>query len=84
MPLYHFHIMDGFQQEDEEGSELPTIQSARKEALTLAGELLRERANMPDAPTSWQMRVTDDKDLTLFVLEFLLTESDTLSRPERL
>ena len=70
MPRYHFNIHDGEDLLDHEGSELADIQAARVTAIRFAGELLRDHASRFWNGDEWQMEVTDDVGLTLFVLTF--------------
>ena len=69
MPRYHFHSEDGHRLNDEEGTELPNVDAARIEAVRVMAELLRERPEMFWRHECFRMTVTDDDDLTLFVLD---------------
>lgn len=42
MPRYFFHVIDGREIRDEEGTELPNIYVAQAEAICLCGEVLRD------------------------------------------
>ena len=78
MPHYYFNLKDGRLSLDDEGSELPDIHSARKEALRLSGEVLRhEAAESLWQGEPWQLWVTDQpggKGATLFTLNFSAVE----------
>jgi len=75
MPRYYFHVSDGQRFDDLQGTELPDLAGARKEALRFASGLLTD--TKPDLWTGeeWTMRVTDDTDLTLFTLMFVATNA---------
>jgi len=42
MQRYYFHLKDGRLSLDEEGTEFPDIQAARREAIRYSGEVLRD------------------------------------------
>jgi hypothetical protein len=42
MPRYFFNLKDGHTSLDEEGTELADIHAARREAVTFAGQTLRD------------------------------------------
>ena len=74
MRRYFFHIHDGASSLDDEGTELPSLDAAREEALRTAGELLRDR-RAPWNGTPWRMEVTDEAGEILFTLGFSLEAS---------
>ena len=41
MPRFYFHVEDDRTTHDQEGTVLPDIEAARREAITVAGEMLR-------------------------------------------
>ena len=43
MPMYFFNTVDGRRYPDEEGTELPDLQSVRRKATLVLAELLREQ-----------------------------------------
>lgn len=60
MPKFYFNIKDGEELPDEFGTELPDMAAARKEAVHVAAQFIRDRAD--DAlwsGTPWQLDVTD-------------------------
>lgn len=63
MPRYFFNIHDGRDIPDEEGTELPDLDAAKKLAVEVAGETLRDCGaefwNIQD----WQLDVTDEMGL---------------------
>ena len=81
MPQFHFHTSDGKERLDPDGVELASTAEARTEALRQAGEMLTRSAAGGPFDSAWQMRVTDARGLTLFHLDFLLTESAAVVRP---
>jgi len=73
MPRYFFHVNDGASFPDLQGTVLDNDNAARVEAVRLSGDLLRGGAEKFWRGEDWSMRVTDDKDLTLFELNFTAT-----------
>jgi len=46
MPLFYFHVVNGLGEvRDDEGSEWPDLESARRSALSGIGSILREELN---------------------------------------
>ena len=41
MPLYYFHVSNGAEEPDEDGTELADLSEARTQAVRLIGEMLR-------------------------------------------
>lgn len=81
MPLFHFHVRDGRDWPDEDGTELASKDQARIEALRHAGDMLKDSAAGGPFAKEWQMRVTNDQDRMLFRLDFTLTEASE-ARPD--
>ena len=81
MPQFHFHTSDGQERLDPDGVELASSAQARTEALRQAAEMLKRRAAGGPFDGAWQMRVTDARGLTLYHLDFLLTESAAVVQP---
>ena len=75
MPRYFFNIFDGRSTPDTEGTELSDWQAARREAIRLAGHVLRDDADRLISDEEWRMEVTDTAGLTLFQFEFCFTEA---------
>jgi len=73
MPRYHFNVSGGERFDDLQGTELPDLASARKEALRFASGLLTDTRPNFWTGEEWTMRVTDDANLTLFTLMFVAT-----------
>jgi len=75
MPRYFFHVADGQEFSDLQGTQLPDLAAARKEALRFAGRLLADaKPDLWDGE-EWTMRVTDGDNLTLFTLMFVATNA---------
>lgn len=75
MSRYFFTVHDGHSTPDTEGIELPDWQTARYEAISLAGHILKDEAKRFLFDQEWWMEVTDVTGLTLFQLGFCLTEA---------
>ncbi len=70
MPRYHFNVSDGQDMPDLDGHELPDLESARNEAVALAGALLKDHGQKFWSGQTWHMDVTDHTGLLLFRLDF--------------
>jgi hypothetical protein len=74
MPRFFFHIDDGWTHIDQVGVELPDLETARDEAVSAAGQIVRDGAakNLWSGKP-WRMWVTQSPLATekpLFVLRF--------------
>jgi hypothetical protein len=79
MPRYYFHIEDDRFEIDRIGVELPNLKAARDEAVSAAGQLLRNGAakSLWKGKKPWRMWVTQSpfaKEKPLFVLRFSAEE----------
>ena len=78
MPRYYFHVEDDHIEIDRVGVELPDIQSAREEAVSAAGQMLRDgAAKSLWSGKPWRMWVTQSpfaNEKPLFVLRFSAEE----------
>ncbi|SHK49857.1 hypothetical protein SAMN02745194_05041 [Roseomonas rosea] len=84
MARYFFHTRDGRTPPDAEGSELPSLEAARVEAVRMSGELLKWHAETFWKEGEWSLEVTDDTGLTLFTLHFVaITAPAIRKRPDR-
>jgi hypothetical protein len=70
MPRFYFHIFDGRDHRDDEGTELSDFQDARVEAIRYASEILRDDAHRIAFREDWHMDVTDEVGLILLRLDF--------------
>lgn len=75
MPRYHFNVYDGVRQIDDEGTELPDWQTARLEAIRLAGAIIRDEAQSVALGEDWRIEVTDHTGLILFQMAFVMIEA---------
>jgi ABC-type taurine transport system substrate-binding protein len=78
MPRYYFHIEDHRTYVDQVGVELPDLHAARDEAVSAAGQILRDGAakNLWGGKP-WRMWVTQSpfaNEKPLFVLRFSAAE----------
>jgi hypothetical protein len=69
MPRYFFHGRDGRTFKDDEGTELPDDASARIEAARVLGQLVNEWPSQAWEDDPFQITVTDETGLTVFVLD---------------
>jgi hypothetical protein len=74
MPRYFFHVIDGTDVRDEDGTELPDIYVAQTEAIRLTGEILRDMGGRFWNGTEWRLEVSDQQGRVLFVLHFSAEE----------
>jgi hypothetical protein len=70
MPRYFFHIIDGKEIIDDEGTELAGLDEARAEAIVVSGEMLRDSGGKFWNNGIWQLRVTDDAGRKVCALTF--------------
>ena len=70
MPRYFFHVIDGRDIIDHDGTEFPNLRTARAEAIRLAGAILRDEGDRFWNGTEWQMNVTDAAGQSVLRLRF--------------
>ncbi len=75
MARYFFHTEDGKCFPDEDGTELPNLDAARRMAVITFAELLREMAGELVREGSFRMIVKDESGLTLFTIDTLMTDA---------
>jgi hypothetical protein len=80
MPRYFFHVIDGRDIIDSEGSELADLKEARIEAIQLAGAILRDEGDKFWNSGEWHMNVTDASGLS--VLKLCFAAQDQGAKPE--
>ncbi|HZF93483.1 MAG TPA: hypothetical protein VEZ20_01280 [Allosphingosinicella sp.] len=78
MSRYFFHIDDGNAAQDEVGVELETLADAKCEAVKFAGQLICDAGKTFWAMDHWTLTATDERGLTLFVLQFIGTEAPVI------
>lgn len=76
MPRYFFHIHDGDELIDDQGTVLAGHDQARAYAITVAGELLRNAGKTSWDGTEWRLRVTDDEGNKICTLMFVVEYDD--------
>ncbi|WCS24230.1 hypothetical protein LOK46_24300 [Methylobacterium sp. NMS14P] len=59
MPRFYFHIRDGRDQFDTDGTELPDEETAHVAAIRLTGAVLQDEARRIATIDCWTMDVTD-------------------------
>ena len=70
MPRYFFHVIDGRDIIDHEGTEFPNLRTARAEAIRLAGAILRDEGDTFSNGEEWHMNVTDLTGQSVLKLRF--------------
>lgn len=78
MSLYFFNVFDGHSSADTEGTDLPNRQSARREAIRLTGDILRDEAPRLIADEDWRLEVTDTAGRLVLALDLFLTEAPSV------
>jgi len=59
MPRYFFHVIDGVETIDTEGTVLANVEEARAEAIVLSGAMLRDSGGKFWNNGQWHLRVVD-------------------------
>ena len=72
MPRYYFHVRDGKDHPDREGTEIADPASVRLQAIMTAGEMLRDLGPQWDGE-DWQMSVADEAGKVVLRLRFSAT-----------
>ena len=72
MPRYFFHVRDRQDLRDTEGTELPSLDAVRLEALRASGEMLRGHKGEPEfwSGEDWTMSVQDEAGRPVLTLRF--------------
>ena len=76
MPRYFFHISDGRFIRDDEGTVLPNVATARREAIRMAGTLLHDEDDETWPDGRWDVTVTDGGGQTQFILSVRIRTPD--------
>ena len=74
MPRFFFHVRDGAEEPDSDGTELPDTCAARGQAIQMAGEILRDMGGKPWDGTEWGVTVANENGEVLFLLRFSVEE----------
>ena len=80
MPRFYFHTnnpSEGFAQDDE-GLEFSSIHEAKCQGVAYAGRLLQDVAETFWDDADFELTVTDDKGLILFVMRVFGTEAPAI------
>ena len=83
MPRYYFHVIDGREIIDNEGSELAGLREARIEAIHLAGSILRDEGDEFCKGEEWHMNVTDASGLSVLKLRFSADDQGVAPEDDR-
>jgi len=83
MPRYFFHVIDGREILDNEGSELAGLKEARVEAIQLAGAILRDEGDTFWRGVEWHMDVTDASVLSVLKLHFSAADQGIAPEEDR-
>ena len=72
MPRYFFHVRDGQDLPDTEGTELADLKAVRTEALCASGEMLRGSKDQAEfwSGHPWTMNVVSDHGRPVLTLRF--------------
>jgi hypothetical protein len=70
MPRYFFHIIDGEEIIDDEGTMLAGVDEARAEAIVVSGEMLKDLGGKFWGNGQWQIRVEDEAGAKVCALTF--------------
>jgi hypothetical protein len=83
VPYFNFQVRTETHVLLTEGAELSGVDQARIEAACRVGDLLKDHAGRIWVDEEWEMNVTDDKGLILFVLQVSAakTSATSLVRP---
>ncbi len=74
MPRYFFNVHDGTNLQDDEGTDLPDLDTARCMAIRYAGALLEECGHRLGFGESWHLEATDEARRVLFHLDFRVSQ----------
>src|SRR5215203_343861 len=83
MPRYFFHIIDGNEYPDTEGTVLANSDAARAEAIIVSGEMLKDLGGEFWGNGEWQVRVEDEAGTRSALSPFRLTAPSTRAEPKR-
>lgn len=70
MPRYFFHVVDGQEYRDTEGTELAGVEEARMEAIVVSGEMLKDHSREFWNEGEWRLHVTNEAGATVCALRF--------------
>jgi len=70
VPRYFFHVQDGSNFVDEDGTELSGVEEARTQAVVASGEALKDQAAKFWNSGDWLMNVVDEDGAAVCSLRF--------------
>ncbi len=70
MPRYFFHLLNGREHPDKEGTVLAGLEEARAQAVRTARAMLKDAGGSFWQTAKWQMSVTDEVGATVCLLRF--------------
>ena len=79
MPRYYFNVKDKGEYKDEIGVELPSLSSAREEAVYHFGETLQSYAGAFADGEVWQLTVADQCGAILLTFSFFMHASSDVT-----
>jgi hypothetical protein len=80
MPRFYFHTEDGQCFRDEDGTELIDVHAARNQALMILADSLRHDPEEFWRDRSFKLTVTDERGLTLYILDVSAVASAAVDR----
>lgn len=83
MARFYFHIIDGETFRDEEGTDLPDIETAEIEASRVIAAHLKDHPRVPWEDGGIAINVDDERGLTLFSLTVTSRHSAACGSPSR-
>ena len=81
MARYHFHVHNGRELRDEDGTEMADLDAARAYAVRYAGELLAGDGEAFWQAPEWRMEVADADGLICFALHIFAIEAPVIPPP---
>lgn len=79
MPLFYFRIHDGLELPDDDGIELPNIRIARRTAVRVAADCLRDHFDGFRRGGEWAMDVADESGKLICALRFTASDAPVAS-----
>ena len=79
VPKFFFHIYDSVQLIDERGTDLPSLDAARRHAVTYAAFLLNDHPDEVWSGDKWSMEVTDAAGFQFFRIDLSATQTRKLA-----
>ena len=80
MPRYFFHVIDGVETRDTEGTVLAGEAEARAEAIVVSGEMLKDLGGAFWSNGEWQVLVEDEAGNKVCALTFSCARGATARR----